>query len=296
MIEKTRSAGRFSRDFVLGFMRATTRAWNGFFERRVPMMAAGLAFYFLLGLIPFLFIVAATSGYFLKNNPGIYHQMNPLVTELLPPGMGVKLMAEIQAAASNWHTLGGIGLISLVFVATGLFDALDESINAVMGAQKKIGFFAGKIISFLYVVGAIIFFSVAAVAGYTLELAKAAPFFQHHPQLIEVTGRYFSVWVGGVFLLALYMIFPVKTPKFWHAVVMAFAITAAQSILERLGTVVTAGIMRRRAIYGALAGAAVFLTWMYLQALLILLGARILDFWRGAGNGQTDRAEAKKSG
>ena len=44
---------------------------------------------------------------------------------------------------------------------------------------------------------------------------------------------------------------------------------------------VTAGLSRRQAIYGALGGAAVFLTWMYLLAFLILLGARILDFWRG---------------
>ena len=285
VVERTVTAGRSLSYFVWGFFRATRRAWDGFFERRVPMMAAALAFYFLLGLIPFLFIVAATSGYFLKNNPGIYQQMTPLVIELLPPGMGEKLMVEIQGAAGNWQALGGIGLVALVLVATGLFDALDESINAVMGTQKKVGFFAGKIVSFLYIVGAIIFFSIAAVGGYTIELASSAPFFQQHPQLIDMIGRYFSVWVGGVFLLALYMIFPVKTPKFWHAVVMAFAVTAAQSVLERAGTVVTAGIMRRRAIYGALAGAAVFLTWMYLQALLILLGARILDFWSKSSNG-----------
>ena len=41
---------------------------------------------------------------------------------------------------------------------------------------------------------------------------------------------------------------------------------------------------------GALAGAAVFLTWMYLLAFLILLGARILDFWRSV----SDRRESVK--
>lgn len=261
--------------------RAVVRAWNGFFERRVPMMAAGLAFYFVLGLIPFLFIVAATSGYFLQNNPEIYRQISPNILELLPPGMGKALLTQIESAASNWQGFGAIGLVTMVFVAMGLFDALDEGMNAVMGARKKVGILTGRIISLAYVVGAILFFSVSAAAGYSVQLINQLPFFHNHPEWVDLTGRYFSVWVFALFLLGLYMTLPVKTPRFMHAIVMALAVAFAWSVLQRLGTVITAGISRRQAIYGALAGAAVFLTWMYVLALLILLGARILDFWRG---------------
>jgi membrane protein len=273
---------RLFKSTLFGLARAVRRSWHGFFERRVPMMAAGLAFYFMLGLIPFLFIVAASSGYFLKNNPGIYQQITVNVLELLPPGIGERLLAQIQSAAANWQGFGVIGLFTMVLVAMGLFDALDEGINAVMGARKKVNFFAGRIISFAYVVGAILFFSIAAAAGYSIKLFGQLPFFQQHPAWIELTGRYFSVWVFAAFLLALYMTLPVKTPRFFHAVIIAVAVTFAWSVLQSLGTFITAGITRRQAIYGALAGAAVFLTWMYLLALLILLGARILDFWRGA--------------
>lgn len=276
---------------VFGLGRAVKRSWHGFFERRVPMMAAGLAFYFLLGLIPFLFIVAATTGYLLKNNPGIYREISTTVLNLLPPGMGERLLDTIGSAASNWQGFGVIGLVTMVLVAMGLFDALDEGINAVMGAKKKVGFLTGRVISFAYVVGAILFFSMAAGASYTIKLFATMPFFQQHPALVDIPGRYFSVWVFALFLLALYMTLPVKTPKFLHAVIIALAVTGAWSILQQLGTYITAGITRRQAIYGALAGAAVFLTWMYLLALLILLGARILDFWRG--NGKPPRARRK---
>ncbi|UCG53464.1 MAG: YihY/virulence factor BrkB family protein [Candidatus Latescibacterota bacterium] len=276
---------------VAGLGRAVQRAWDGFFERRVPMMAAGLAFYFLLGLVPFLFLVAATSGYFLSTSPGILDQINVTLLEILPPGIGEKLLTEIQSAASNWEALGALALVSLILVAMGLFDGLDEGINAVMGTKKKVGFLKGRIISFAYIVGAILFFSVAAVAGYSLKLFETIPFFQRHPALIEILGKYFSVWVFAVFLLALYMTLPVKTPKLLHAIIVALAVTGAWSILQRLGTYITAGISRRQAIYGALAGAAVFLTWMYLLAILILLGARILDFWRGSSVGSPTDAD-----
>lgn len=274
-------AARIFRSALVSFVRAVQAAWDGFFERRVPMMAAGLAFYFLLGLIPFLFIIAATSGYFLKNNPGIYAQMAATVKDLLPPGSEDRVLGTIHTAAGNWQALGGVGLITLVLVAMGLFDALDESINAVMGAKKKVGFLTGRLLSFAYVVGAILFFSMAAAAGYSLQLFGELPFFQHYPKLIELPGRYFSTWVFAIFLVALYITLPVKTPRLWRAVVTALAVTGAWTLLQKLGTFITAGITRRQAIYGALAGAAVFLTWMYLLAMLILLGARILDFWRG---------------
>lgn len=258
---------------------APLRVWHGLLERRIPFNAAGLAFYFLFGLVPFLFIMASISGYFLRTNPGIYEQVGVNLLEILPPGMGAKLLHDIEAAAANWQTFGALAFVSLVLVAMGLFDALDEGINAVMGTKKKVGFLAGRLIAFLYVVGAIIFFSLSAAAGYSVGLLRAIPYFQEHPYLVDLTGRYFSTWVFAVFMVALYMIFPQRTPKWWRALIVAAAVALAWSVLQKLGSIITAGLSRRQAIYGALGGAAVFLTWMYLLALLILLGARILDLW-----------------
>jgi membrane protein len=279
--EATKAAESARASFV-DLLHAVARVWDGFlFERRVPMISAGLAFYFIFGVVPFLFLFAAASGYILRANPETFDRINSSVVGLLPPVVGEKLLSQIERAAANWQALGLLGLVSLVFVAMGLFDALDEGINAVMGTRKKIGFLKGRILSLAYMVGAILFFSVAAAAGYSLNLLEALPVFQKNPALIQAAGKYFSAWMFALFLLILYMTLPVKTPKFVHAAIIALAVTGAWSILQRLGTYVTAGLSRRQALYGALGGTAVFLTWMYLLAFLILLGARILDLWRG---------------
>ena len=275
--------------FFRGIGATIHRSWTGLYERRIPLMSAGLAFYFLLGLIPFLFIMAATAGYFLKNNPGIYNELSTTVIEFFPQGIGDKLLPHIGGAAENWQAFGLLGLAAMFLVAMGLFDALDDGVNAAMGTRKKVGFLTGRVISLAYVVGGILFFSMAAGASYTLKLFAALPFFQKHPGLVEMPGRYFSVWVFAVFLFALYMTLPVRQPKFLHALIVAVAVTCVWSILQKLGTYITAGITRRQAVYGALAGAAVFLTWMYLLAFVILLGARILDFLRGVSERRAAR-------
>ncbi len=276
-------AAESARASLIDLLHAVARAWDGFFfERRVPMFSAGLAFYFIFGIVPFLFLFAASSGYLLKANPDAFERINSNVAGLLPPVVGEKLLSQIEKSAANWQAFGLLGLVSLVFVAMGLFDALDEGMNAVMGTRKKIGFLKGRILSLAYMVGAVLFFSVAAAAGYSLNLLEALPVFQKNPALVEFAGRFFSAWMFAVFLLILYMTLPVKTPKLLHAAIISLAVTGAWSTLQRLGTFVTAGLSRRQAIYGALGGTAVFLTWMYLLAFLILLGARILDFWRGS--------------
>jgi uncharacterized BrkB/YihY/UPF0761 family membrane protein len=183
--------------------------------------------------------------------------------------------------------------VSLVLVAMGLFDGLDEGINAVMGTRKKIGFFKGRILSLAYIVGAILFFSVAAAAGYSLNLLEAVPTFQRNPELLQLAGKAFSAWVFAVFLFIIYMTLPVKTPSALHAAVIALGVTGAWTIMQRLGTYLTAGLSRRQALYGALGGTALFLTWMYFLAFFILLGARILDFWKEAKDKPADKTETR---
>lgn len=279
--EEATKAARETKEGFNGLIKAIPRAWDGFlFERRVPMMAAGLAYYFLLGIVPFLFLLAAVSGYLMRTNPELISQINANAIEFLPPVVGEKMFAQIENAATNWKAFGLLGLGSLVLVAMGLFDALDEGINAVMGARKKVGFLKGRILSLAYIVGAMLFFSVAAVAGYSLNLLETLPVFQKNPAVIPFVGKYFSAWVFAVFLFILYMTLPVKTPKAAYAVVISLAVTGGWTVLQQFGTYVTAGLSKRQMLYGAVGGAAVFLTWMYLLAFLILLGARILDFWR----------------
>jgi uncharacterized BrkB/YihY/UPF0761 family membrane protein len=67
-----------------------------------------------------------------------------------------------------------------------------------------------------------------------------------------------------------------------RAIIVALVVAAAWAFLQKLGASVTIAISRRHAVYGALAGGALFLTWMYLLAMFILLGALVLDVWARA--------------
>ncbi len=245
-------------------------------------MAAGLAFHLLLGLIPFLFITTAAAGFFFQNQPISESNLYDTLLGLLPPGAGEAVLGNITSLVQSWEGFGVLGLVSLFFVAAGLFESLEWSINGAMGSRRKVGFLHRRLLTLAYVMGAMLFFSVAAVGDYAFQLLLAAPGLQELTSVIHIPRRAFSTGSFTVFLLILYLSIPARRPQLLRAVIVAIGVAAGWALLQKLGATVTVYISRRHAVYGALAGGALFLTWMYLLALFILLGALILDVWSRA--------------
>jgi uncharacterized BrkB/YihY/UPF0761 family membrane protein len=68
-----------------------------FGQRLVPLMAAGLAFHLLLGLIPFVFITAAAAGFVFKNHVVSENSLYDTLLGLLPPGAGEAVLTNISS-------------------------------------------------------------------------------------------------------------------------------------------------------------------------------------------------------
>ncbi|HET6349559.1 MAG TPA: YihY/virulence factor BrkB family protein [Candidatus Krumholzibacteria bacterium] len=255
-----------------------------FGQRLVPLMAAGLAFHLLLGLIPFVFITASVAGFVFKNHALSENSLYDTLLGLLPPGVGEAVLSNISQLVQSWQGFGILGLISLFFVAAGLFESIEWSINGAMGARRKASFLRKRLNTLGYVMGAMLFFSVAAVGDYAFQLLLAAPGLRELAANFYLPRRAFSMGAFAVFLLILYLSIPARRPQIWRAVTVALIVAGLWAILQKLGATVTIYISRRHAVYGALAGGALFLTWMYLLATLILIGALALDVWARAAD------------
>jgi YihY family inner membrane protein len=253
-----------------------------FGQRLVPLMAAGLAFHLLLGLIPFLFITTAVTGFVFQNQPVTESNLYDTLLGLLPPGAGEAVLENITSLVQSWKGFGILGLVSLFFVAAGLFESIEWSINGAMGARRKVGFVHRRLLTLAYVMGAMLFFSVAAVGDYAFQLLLAAPGLSELASSVHIPRRAFSMGAFAVFLLILYLSIPARRPQLARAVIVALIVAAVWAVFQKLGASVTVYISRRHAVYGALAGGALFLTWMYLLATFILLGALALDVWARA--------------
>src|SRR4051812_25523536 len=123
-----------------------------YLEDRGPHLAAMVAYYALLSLFPFLFLVLSTLGL-----AGQIDQSSALVKELeriLPSESVHDLLNLVHSVQANAGTFFVIGFVGIIWSTLGFYSALESMLNIVFRVNNR-GFVAGKWISFVLVLGSL---------------------------------------------------------------------------------------------------------------------------------------------
>ena len=63
------------------------------------------------------------------------------------PARAKRSSGNIADLVQSWQGFGILGLVSLFFVAAGLFESLEWSINGAMGSRRKVGFLKRRLLT-----------------------------------------------------------------------------------------------------------------------------------------------------
>lgn len=240
---------------------------------RGPHLAAMVAYYALLSLVPFLFLTASLLGFAGHVSPSSY-----LIRELahILPGQSARdLLKTVRAIQRDAGTLGAIGLFGLIWSTLGFYSALESALNIVFRVGNR-GFIRGKWISFVLVLSslAVLFtsllvaalsngwlhrhtsgFLVSSVVPYLISLAFSSVgsflfLMVAYRVLTNVELHRGDVWPGALFGTVLFQISFQAVPYYLQRGDVLFALRA----------------------FG---GLVLLLVWLYLMANVIVLGAEI---------------------
>lgn len=262
-------------------MRAVASALPARFrEHNLTLVAAGVAFYAFLALVPAL--IAFVSLYGLVADPADVRDQIRDVASALPAEVqdflvfqltsiaranpaGVSITLLVSVAVALWSASGGMAaLISGVNVAL----ETDEPMGFVRKRSKALGLTLGAIV----VVGVVVFL-VAVVppmlADVGLDTAARVSFgILRWP----VLG---AVMIGGVGVL--YRVAVTDPLRGWLGIVTPGAIVATLGwlVVSAGFAVYTANFSSYAKTYGALASIVVLLLWLWLSSLLVLVGAEV---------------------
>ena len=249
-------------------------------EHNLTLVAAGVAFYAFLALIPTL--VAFISLYGLVANPADVTRQVKDVASALPKEVqnffvyqltsiihanrtGVSVTLIVAVALALWSASGGMAAL-----VTGVHVALDRE-QPKSYVKKR-----GK--ALLLTIGAIVFlgvviFVIAAVPPLLSNVGLASA-----GRIVLGILRWpilAAVMVVGVGLL--YRVSVKDGPRGWLGVVTPGSVVAMVGwlIVSALFAVYTANFSSYSKTYGALASIIVLLLWLWLSCLLVLLGAEV---------------------
>ena len=253
-----------------------TEPLRKFFADRGPHLAAMIAYFALISLVPLVFLALALFGLTGRADESSY-----LVTELrrLFPSQSVADIVRVfRPIERNAATIGVVGAIFLFWSSLSLFSVLESAFNIVYARPNR-GFLRGKALALgLLASSLVVLFAGLVVGSVGVELARRfIPSVAANGYVAYTLSVILSTASVFVFLVAAYYL--LTNAKLRFRDVLPGAVIAAillQATFQVLPTYVR--LSRDVIALQAFGTPAILLVWLYVMANLIVLGAEV-NWW-----------------
>jgi membrane protein len=276
----------------MGWRTVAKNVWAEAKRDNLTLLAAGVAFYAMLALVPSL--IALVTVYALVADPAkIAEQIEPM-TSLLPQeavALVEQQLTAIVESSSGSLTVGlVVSIATALWAASGGIGALITGINAVYDQDEKRGFLKLKALALGLTLGAV----VVVVLALLLVAAFPAAVDAMNLGAAGRVGAEVARWLLLAALVALalsvfYRVGPSQTSSRWRWLSWGTGIALVIWLLGSIGFSLYVGNFGSyNKTYGALAAVIILMLWLYLSAYVILLGAEL--------DAELDRRGGEKAG
>jgi membrane protein len=276
------------------------RTYEEIGEDRLLALAAGVVFYGLLALFPA--IAALVSSYALFANPSTIGNHLATLQTVMPPGAYGIVQEQISRIVSNGA--GGLSLTFFASLALAIWSAnaglksIIDALNVVYGVKERRSFIRLNLVSLTMTVGAIavLLLAIGAVVVQPIVMSYL-PLGSFGATLIA-----WLRWPAVIVLLMsglamLYRFGPNRDRPRWHwiGVGNVFAIVA-WLVGSLLLSWYLGNFAHYDATYGSLGAAIGLMMWLWITAIVVLVGAELNSEIEAARNPVQRFAEEKIGG
>ena len=258
-------------------------------ENRILTTSGGVAFFALLAIFPA--IAAIVSLYGLFTDPNTISNQLSVLAGILPFGILQVVTDQITLLAKQGtQTLGTAFVVSVILAivsANSGVAALFDALNVVYDEREKRSFAMFYLITLLFTVAGMTLVMMAMIAVIVLPVSLKII------GLEAMTGRLFSIlrWpflLGTVWgsLAVVYRYGPSRRDAKWRWVSWGSVVAGLLWIaVSMLFSWYVATFDSYNRVYGALGAGIGFMVWLWISAVIVLLGAQL----NGESEHQTSR-------
>lgn len=256
------------------------RTWNEASDDNIGLVAAGVAFYGFLALVPLLGAVVLCYGIFVDPATVIRHVR--ALAELLPPDVAKTVGGQLLDLAHTSDGKKGLGVLVALLVA--LFGARNgaggiiAALNIAYEEREKRGFIRLTATALAITAAAVVAAIIAALA--IAALAALGDLFPKANDAVVLIGTGLTYLLltlcGAAGAAALYRFGPSRSEPRWIWITPGSLLAALLWLCLTLGFgSYVANIGKFDATYGSLGAVVALLTWLYLSAYVLLFGAEL---------------------
>ena len=255
------------------------RVYGNIGAHRVLALAAGMTYYSLLAIFPAIAALVAIYGLF--SDPGTIAKHLDDVAGFIPGGAADVAREQLTRVATKGDRALGftflIGLVISLWSANAAMKSLFDTLNIVYGEEEKRGFFKLNAMSLGFTIGGIVFILAALGAVVVIPVLLKYLGLSDAADLVIRISRWPALFVAlAVALACIYRFGPSRQAPRWSWITWG---SAAATLLwlaaSGLCSFYAANFGTFNATYGSLGAVIGFMTWLWISAIVILLGAEL---------------------
>ncbi|MBL8580632.1 MAG: YihY/virulence factor BrkB family protein [Rhizobiaceae bacterium] len=255
------------------------RLWEKFFDHRVMLIAGGVTYYLLLALFPALAAFVALYGFFADPRTIAVHVA--LLGDMLPSGGLELIRTQLDALAAQDHgrlsfkvAFGlGFALWSTNAGVKAMFDAMNVAYEEV----EKRSFIGLTLQSGLFTIVVLFSGIMLIIALGVIPVVLAFVPIDGFTEKVISIGRW-PLLVGGAWctITAIYRYGPSRVRSKWRWLTWGALLATIAWLLTSIGfTHYLRNFANYNAIYGSLGTVIGFMVWVWLSAMILILGAEV---------------------
>lgn len=263
-----------------GWKQIALRTWREAGQDNVGLIAAGVAFYGFLALVPLLGAIVMSYG--LVAEPATVIRNMQGLTSVMPADAAHLVGEQLMNVVKTSDGKKGLGL--LLALALALFGArngagaLITALNIVYEEEEKRGFIRVNLVALAMTAAAVLVAMVAVIA--IAALGHLEDLLTGMPGIVAVLGKIvsyvFLLLVGAAGAATLYRYGPSRQSARWVWLTPGSLLSALLWLALTIGFgIYVANFGNYNATYGSLGAVVVLLTWLYLSSYILLFGAEL---------------------
>lgn len=251
-------------------------------KNEITSRAAQVAFYFIFALFPLLLFIISLFGLILRSGNDLQQQLFSYLGVVMPSSAFELVTKTLTDVVQN--SSGGtltVGFVIALWSASAGMDSIIDSLNEVYNFEEERSWWKRKLISLaLTLVTALLIFFALAVVIYGSQLLSWSLTAIGLPVLPQFVLTVFSFLIVGLVLLLILSViytFGPNQPDFkWHWINAGSIAAIILWILFSIGFRIYLHYFNSYSqTYGSVGTIIILLLWLYLTALVILIGGAI---------------------
>jgi membrane protein len=259
-------------------------SFRSFWDDGCLNLSAAIAFFAILSIIPFLYLIVSIVGFFVGTEGEVLPRISSFITQLIP-FISKSVLREVGRINLGSGTFAWLALLFMLWTSTLIFDSIEFSLKKVFKLDNARPFWVSKVMSLLFV----------PVAGLVFL------FLQTFNLFVDVFMRlstYFGIAIIPVFLNSVFLkyIFPFALTflllSLLYAVVPPGRAYIRQSMIGGLMCATLLEVAKHvfrwsishnpnyGLIYGSLNTLILMLLWIFYSSAIFLFCAEIITAYR----------------